>query len=254
MPDHDEEARQAMVATASQISTVSESINTEAARLLNTDAFLEWFEKNEVKSAGLIVFNNSFLYRGTAGTTKNDKFLCVKMTSNGQPELPALVARPGGMNTQFRKVYGRAADEMVTEELHSAIKYELEHLGLVVRALIGRIGDDESVSISLESSKEWHTLRYEPKQRSLVELSGGEVTINRVDDLDVVWKAATDGLRRLKMEANEKFPEILRRHLRNCEKRRSDLSISMIYRPRCPQYSAKWLSISAPRPRCMAVH
>lgn len=183
------------MSTNTSAQVVCDKINDEVAQLLDTKAFREWLGKNALRVGQLVAFNNSFLIREPSSkTSKSAKYLCVKIGQTGKPELPALIARPGGMNSQFKRITSRNSDNTTTEELRSGVQYELSHLGMIVRALIGRIGEDEPVSITLEGTADWHTLTYQPKQSSIVEISNGALSINRVDDLDVVWNAISSGL------------------------------------------------------------
>jgi hypothetical protein len=191
---------------------VCNKINDEVVRLLNTDSFREWADNTTLRAGDLVVFNNSFLIReGLNRASKNAKYLCAIAGQTGKPQLPVLVARPGGVNSQFKRISASNVASTQTEELYSGVQYELSHLGMMVRALIGRIGEDEPASIVLEGLKDWYTLKYEPKQSSVVEISNGTISINRVDDLDVVWNALSSGLSAGEYKDTDKLPETFER-------------------------------------------
>ncbi len=61
-----------------QISRVYQAVCQEVARILGSQTFQDWKERESLKVGDLIVFNNSFLYReNLTGTSKSKKYLCV---------------------------------------------------------------------------------------------------------------------------------------------------------------------------------
>ena len=92
------------------------------------------------------------------------------------------------MNAQFRRIAARRAAEEVREPLDASVARALERLGAVVFALVGRIGDDEAVAVPLGHAG-FDQLRYEPAQAERARIDGTSITINNLDDVDVLWKA-----------------------------------------------------------------
>jgi hypothetical protein len=77
----------------------------------------------------------------------------------------------------------------------------------MVRALVGRIGEDESASVLIDKVPNWRTLSYQPKQSDVVQIYNGTLSINRVDDLDAAWRAISSGLSAGQFEDIDKLSE-----------------------------------------------
>jgi len=157
------------------------------ARILGSQTFQEWSERESLRVGDLIVFNNSFLYReNLTGTSKSKKYLCVTLDSDGEP---AILEVSGRINSTFKRISVRQIEKYNTRDLRSSITEEMEGLGTIVFSLVGRIGDDQPASVALPSSTGLAELRYEPGQQSVAEIQGSAVLVNRLDEIDVVWQA-----------------------------------------------------------------
>ena len=170
-----------------QISRVYQAVCQEVARILGSQTFQDWKERESLKVGDLIVFNNSFLYReNLTGTSKSKKYLCVTLDSDGEP---AVLQVDGRINSTFKRISVRQVAKYSMHDLRPSIVEEMENLGTIVFSLVGRIGDDQPASVALPSGTGLNALRYEPGQQGIADIRSSIVHINRLDDIDVVWQA-----------------------------------------------------------------
>ena len=174
-----------------RIADVTAAINEQLSQLLQSNAYRSWSGTASLAEGDLVVFNNSFLYReGITGRAKSEKYLAIELGSEGGAVLPPVVTS-ARMNAQFRRIPARRAVEQPRDVLRDSVAAELDRLGAVVFALVGKIGDDEPVAVRLADAV-FVELRYQPNQRGLVELDSTSITINRLDDVDVLWNALSE--------------------------------------------------------------
>jgi len=178
------------MASKAQITAVSAAIEKQVSQLAQSGAYRSWSNTASVTDGDLVVFNNSFLYReGIAGRGKNESYLAIEIGRDGKPILPPIVTS-ARMNAQFRRIPAKRAAEQPRTKLVESVPAELERLGTVVFALVGRIGDDQPVAVALASAPV-STLRYEPTQTELVRLDETSISVNQLNDVDVLWNALT---------------------------------------------------------------
>jgi hypothetical protein len=174
-------------ASEEHVNRIYRAVCQEVARILGSQTFQEWKERESLQIGDLIVFNNSFLYReNLSGTSKSKKYLCVTLDSDGEP---AVLEVSGRINSTFKRISVRQAEKYNKHELRPSIAEELENLGTIVFSLVGRIGEDQPASVPLPSSTGLTELRYEPEQQNVADVRSSAVLVNRLDDIDVVWQA-----------------------------------------------------------------
>jgi hypothetical protein len=173
------------------IDVLCEVIGEQLVSVLTSDAFQDWLGNVRARPGDLLVMNNSFLHRdGIANRSKSLKYLYVTVGADGQASLDigVLASRQRILN-RFKRVSASQARSYVTWPLSDAATQEVEDLGVIVFAIAGRIGDDLPVSVELSDAPGITALRYVPSQRELLVLLGETLSINRLDDIDVVWRA-----------------------------------------------------------------
>lgn len=177
----------------------------EIARILGSKTFLNWKKGESLQVGDLIVFNNSFLYReNITGTTKSKKYLCVTLDGDAEP---AILRVDGRINSTFKRIPVRQIAKYKMHDLRASITEELNELGTIVFSLVGRIGDDQPASVELGSDTGFAQLRYQPDQHETAEVQDSDLLVNRLDDIDVVWKAITTRLAELEIEAGDALSE-----------------------------------------------
>jgi hypothetical protein len=175
------------VPSPEKINQVHTAVCQAVGRLLASQTFEDWTKREALQVGDLIVFNNSFLYRESlTGTTKSKKYLCVTLDKDAEP---AVLQVDGRINSTFKRIASRQVDKYRRRELSPSITEELDELGTIVFSLVGRIGEDQPVSVDLPSGTGFAALRYQPGQAEIADLSDSAVLVNRLDDIDVVWQA-----------------------------------------------------------------
>ncbi len=161
--------------------------------MLGSNIFRDWRAREpKLSVSDLIVFNNSFLYReGITGTVKSKKYLCVTLDPNGSPGVAQVTGR---INSTFKRVPSGSIAQFNMQGLRVAVADEVDGLGAIVFSLVGRIGKDESASVELPDASGFGVLRYEPSQDQVASVQDSVISINRLDDIDVVWQAITRSL------------------------------------------------------------
>jgi hypothetical protein len=71
-----------------QLDQLYDAICKQVGSVLGSRRFQAWTQEEQVPSGDLIVFNNSFLYRGQSGSTiKSKQYLCVLLDPKAEPEI-----------------------------------------------------------------------------------------------------------------------------------------------------------------------
>jgi hypothetical protein len=179
------------------VELLCDSISEQLVNVLTSEIFQNWLSQERVRAGDLLILNNSFLHRdGIASRSKSIQYLGVTVESDGQPSLDAFVlASKKRILSRFKRVAEARAGDYPSRPLRNAVEEELTDLGLIVFAIAGRIGDDLPISVNFPETNEISTFRYTPSQRELLVIQGGVVSINRIDDIDIIWRAIEGGAR-----------------------------------------------------------
>lgn len=156
--------------------------------LMRSPAFEDWRNSQAFQDGDLVAFNNSFLYRTSlTNTTKSKKYLCMALDPNSDPT----ILHHGGtrFNNPFNRISRKNIDKHSISSLQGSIAEEMEDLGVIIFSLVGNIAQDRGASIALTGDSDFSELRYEPSQARIVELRNQTIFINRLDDIDLAWRA-----------------------------------------------------------------
>jgi hypothetical protein len=171
------------------VDRLTEAVDEEVERVLKSAAMQEWIGSTRLRPGDFVVFNNSFLYReGVTKSTKNNKYLCVKVSQDGEPTLPVFVMETR-INNRFKHLSAKQVENHQLIDIHAAVEQELSRMGVIVRALVARIGADEPAEIAFDGKRQFETLRYEPDLDQVAEVRGATICLSRLDDIDLVWGA-----------------------------------------------------------------
>jgi hypothetical protein len=196
------------VSRAEGVRSLVEAVNEQVARVIGAAPYAAWVADQTLKEGDLVVFNNSFLYRpGMTGTTKSMAYLCVTADREGiaKPSAAVLIS-PSVINVRFRRVPARRVAEYEIVDLAASVEAELGRLGVIVLALVGRIGEDEPATVPLRTP-EMDSLRYAPQQEGVAIFDGRTISVNRLDDIDVVWRAVEIEAERVGIETSDSVVE-----------------------------------------------
>jgi hypothetical protein len=178
------------VATGNLVAQLIDAVKAEVDGLIESSAMQQWRDTNRLHPGDLVIFNNSFLYReGLAARSKNPRYLCARMSNDVVPVGSPSIARPNRLNSRFKRVPAQQVDDFGLTSLHVAVTEEIDRLGKIAQVLVARIGDDEMVEVKLSDSLGLQTLRFDPTLGRVANIEDEVVSVNRLDDIDVVWQA-----------------------------------------------------------------
>lgn len=102
---------------------------------------------------------------------------------------PKLVDSQRGINVSFKRVASRTASSYGSTALDVAVASELQALGKIVFALVGTIGERETVSVPLTRVGEFEQLQFDPSQSDLVVFSDSTLSLRQLDGIDELWRS-----------------------------------------------------------------
>jgi hypothetical protein len=178
------------------VDLVCESVGEQLVNILTSESFRAWLGNERAKHGDLIILNNSFLHRdGIASRSKSVKYLCVTVEPDGQPSLDISVAiSKSRINNRFKRVAPTRIGDYAPRPLRTAVEEELRELGTIVFAVAGRIGNDIPVGVDFPDTAGVTSFRYVPSQKELLIIIRDTLSINRLDDIDIVWRAVVSGM------------------------------------------------------------
>lgn len=180
------------MSTSDDHAQICEAIQSQIEHVLGSATCQAWRHSQRLSSGDLIILNNSFLFRqGVTDTVKNPSYLAVRLADDGERTLPAVIVKPDGkLNMRFKRIAARSAVDLPDQPIEEAVAEQLADLGSIIFALVGAIGPDRPASLALDDSVHGlTTIRFMPGQVATAEIQGSELTINRLDDIDIVWRA-----------------------------------------------------------------
>jgi len=143
--------------------------------------------KTDKPKDGLVLVNNSLVYRDKLKTIKNSHYLAIPVTAAGEIDIKNLkVVNGTKFNNDFKFLPAKARSSVVVEDLSRAVERELKKLGSIVMVLVGEIEDtvrnSETVGHALFSA-----IDLDPTAKSAVAVSGKTITIQSASDEEALW-------------------------------------------------------------------
>jgi len=190
-----------------RVERVSNAIINQTELVLGSNAFQAWDQGSSLRAGDLIILNNSFLFReGREGkrTVKNAKYLAVFAWDSGEPiPLPCVVTLSSPLLLQFKRVSSSQRSQYPITSIRDAVAAELAHVGGIVLALVGRVGEVEAAEVEFGALRGLRTLRYVPSQTVTACVQDDCLALGRLDDLDAVWGAVTAVLNEADIDASQ---------------------------------------------------
>lgn len=160
------------------------SIEAEVERLVQHDSFVAWKKGQVLKAGGLVVVNNSFVFRDV-DTNKADLYLALPVTDTDDVGFQPLVASDLRFNLDF-KYWPPSSSLPRTQPLNDAIACELTTLGELLFILIGQIDDSRIVRESVNHS-DFEEIAWIPALGSQVRVEAGKIEVGQIHDEDAIW-------------------------------------------------------------------
>jgi hypothetical protein len=163
------------------VTQVKQAVND----LTKRTEFRDWLKQQKL-GEGLVLINNSFVYRDTK-TTKSSFYLGIPISTAGKPDIERVAVTHGhDINSDLKFVAIKDKNFPPAEDLDVAIKRELKKLGSVVMVLVGEI--DDSVKSSEEvGHKLFSEIVLDPTAKALLSVKGGVITIQSAADEEQLW-------------------------------------------------------------------
>lgn len=168
-------------------SEIRKQIDKALTALTKLAEFESWF-KNEKISPGLILLNNSFIFRQKLKTTKSPQYLAIPTTSADALDLADVkVAQGRVINADFKFIPAAVAKYTLSvEPLASAIDQQVKQLGEVVFVLIGEVLNTVKMSEPIGHSL-FDVVELDPSHKLLLTINGQTITINSPSDEEALW-------------------------------------------------------------------
>ena len=179
------------------------TIADETTRLVGHASFETWKRDQPLKPGGLVVVNNSFVFRDV-DTNKADDYLALTVAETGELTFPPLLASGLRFNLDF-KYLPPTSRLPATRPLNVAVADGIKNLGELLFILIGEI-DDSTVLSETVNHADFDEIVWEPSLGQTVRVEGRRLEVGQVHDEDAVWhyvqnhydgsgQAVPDGLR-----------------------------------------------------------
>jgi hypothetical protein len=165
---------------------IANQIRGAVAAVVEQPEFVKWLKAEEI-GEGLILLNNSFIFRQKLKTTKSELYLGIPARTAAHLGVSnVVVVRGTAFNTDFKFVDLRGMKKLQTDEIPTAIDKELARLGSIVMVLIGEVRDNvitkEPIGHSLFSEIELN-----PTSSTALTVNGKTVLVNSVSDEEAIW-------------------------------------------------------------------
>jgi hypothetical protein len=102
---------------------------------------------------------------------------------------PKVIDSERGINANFKRVASRTAAAYPSRTLDAAVAGELQDLERIVFALVGTIGERETVSVPLARMGELQHLTFDPSQTELVAVDNLTLSVRKLDGIDELWRS-----------------------------------------------------------------
>lgn len=180
--------------TTQTINDIVAAITGEVTRLADDAAFNRWRGAQTFSSEGLVVINNSFVFRDV-NTSKAGDYLALTVGENGGLGSPPVIASGLRINLDF-KYLSPTSSLPVTRTLAAAVRDGLARLGELLFILIGEIDDNRILSEVLNHD-EFDDVLWTPALGDVIVVDGRRLNVGQVHDEDALWNGVHEHYRTL---------------------------------------------------------
>ena len=125
-------------------SEIAAQIRAAVAAVAEQREFLKWL-KEEKAGDGLVLLNNSFIFRQKLKTVKSDLYLGIPVRASSHLGVSNVVVTHGiAFNSDFKFVDLKGMKKLEVQEIDPAIDRQLIQLGSIVMVLIGEVLDTQN--------------------------------------------------------------------------------------------------------------
>jgi hypothetical protein len=156
---------------------IANQIRDAVAAVVKQPEFVKWLKAEQI-GEGLILLNNSFIFRQKLKTIKSELYLGIPArTASHLGVSNVIVVRGITFNTDFKFVELKGMKKLQTDEIQTAIDKELGRLGSIVMVLIGA-----SIGHSLFSEIELN-----PRSSTAVTVNDKTIQVNSISNEEAIW-------------------------------------------------------------------
>src|SRR5215472_16849127 len=121
---------------------IVDQIRAAVAAVTSQRQFTKWLKEEEVGD-GLVLLNNSFIFRQKLQTSKSDLYLAIPVRTGFQLGVSnVVVARGIAFHSDFKFVELKGMKKLEVQEISPAIEQQLKRLGSIVMVLISEVLDN----------------------------------------------------------------------------------------------------------------
>jgi len=168
---------------------IAAQIRAAVAAVAKQREFLKWLKEENV-GEGLVLLNNSFIFRQKLRTNKSDLYLGIPVRTGSHLGVSnVVVARGIPFNSDFKFVDLKGLKKLEVQEINSAIDKQLSQLGSIVMVLIGEVVDNVVTKAPIYHSL-FSELELNPAADGALEIRDKTIQVKSISDEEGIW----DGL------------------------------------------------------------
>ena len=173
---------------------IAAQIRAAVAAVTKQREFVKWL-KGEKVGEGLVLLNNSFIFRQKLKTVKSDFYLGIPTRTSSNLGLShVVVARGIAFNSDFKFVDLKGMKKLDVEEIDAAINQQLSQLGSIVMVLIGEVLDNVVTRAPIGHSL-FSELELNPAATTILAIRDKTVQIKSILDEETIWIELEKALR-----------------------------------------------------------
>jgi len=165
---------------------IHEHIHQSVSSLMTHTGFPGWIKDQSLSENDIILINNSFIYRNVK-TVKSDKYLALRVNSDGKVNDAPNIATGMGINADFKLIAGKSKNLPVLIPIDTAVKEEISRLGSMVFILIGKIEDTVVIKRKINHSA-FDSIVWNPAKSDTVYIENSSIVVNDTQDEESVWE------------------------------------------------------------------
>lgn len=167
-------------------SEIVDQIRAAVAAVTRQHEFLKWLKEEKVGD-GLVLLNNSFIFRQKLQTTKNDLYLGIPVRTSSHLGVSNVVVASGiAFNSDFKFVELKGMKKLEVQEISPAIDQELQQLGSIVMVLIGEVLDTVVTRAPIGHSL-FSELELNPAATAALAIKDKVIQIRALLDEEEIW-------------------------------------------------------------------
>jgi hypothetical protein len=167
-------------------SEIAAQIRAAVAAVVEQHEFLKWLKEEKARD-GLVLLNNSFIFRQKLKTVKSDLYLAIPVRAGSHLGVSnVVVARGIAFNSDFKFIDLKGMKKLEVQEMDPAIDKQLIQLGSIVMVLIGEVLDNVVTRAPIGHSL-FSELEVNPRATSAVAIKDKIIQVRSISDDEEIW-------------------------------------------------------------------